>query len=67
MQCLDPKAACLGTPIRTEWSSRLVVVQVLYTVRGPEFIFHGVRVENLNQQLGDWPHNEGLLWVFEDS
>ncbi|KAK3933477.1 hypothetical protein QBC46DRAFT_368726 [Diplogelasinospora grovesii] len=66
MQRLNPKVAYLGCPVRTGWSSHVVVVQVLYTLWKPELIFHGVRVENLDGDFRNWPYTEGLLWVLED-
>ncbi|KAK3933652.1 hypothetical protein QBC46DRAFT_368648 [Diplogelasinospora grovesii] len=62
MQRLTPKVAYLGSPVRTGWSSHVVVMQVLYTLWKPELIFHGIRVENLDGDLRNWPYTEGLLW-----
>ncbi|KAJ2978966.1 hypothetical protein NQ176_g3528 [Zarea fungicola] len=53
-----------GKFIKTPWSDQVVVVEVLYSVKVSQFIFHSVRAVNKDFQW-DWPDITSLLWVIE--
>jgi hypothetical protein len=55
-----------GSVIETPWSSRIIVVEVLFTVRTSKWTFHGIRAVNAERCAWDWPELENLLWVFDD-
>jgi hypothetical protein len=55
-----------GSVIETPWSSHVVVVEVLFTVKTSRWIFHGVRAVNAERQNWDWPDPENLLWLVEN-
>ena len=56
----------IGSFIKTDWSSQLVIIEVLYTVENLVRTFHGVRFKNLEKKTEDWPQDEGLLWVYNE-
>ena len=56
----------VGLFIKTEWSSRLVILEVLYTIKKLGRTFYGVRFENLDEKTGDWLQTEGPLWVYKE-
>ncbi|KAI9155793.1 hypothetical protein HJFPF1_08382 [Paramyrothecium foliicola] len=55
-----------GSVIETPWSSQIIVVEVLFTVRTSKWTFHGIRAVNAERRAWDWPELENLLWVFDD-
>ncbi|KAI9146679.1 hypothetical protein HJFPF1_13584 [Paramyrothecium foliicola] len=55
-----------GSVIETPWSSHIVVVDVLFTIKTSKWTFHGVRAANTKRRAWDWPELEHLLWVFDD-
>ncbi|KAJ2979271.1 hypothetical protein NQ176_g3357 [Zarea fungicola] len=55
---------CSGRSIQTPWSDQVVVMDVLYSLKGSRTVFHGVRAVNTNLQW-DWPDIVSLLWVVE--
>ena len=64
---LRAESAYRGSFVRTAWSSNVVILQVLYSLRTPNQIFHGVKVDTLDQEVGASTDGNGLLWVAEDS
>ncbi|KAJ2973937.1 hypothetical protein NQ176_g6321 [Zarea fungicola] len=55
---------CSRRSIQTPWSDQVVVMDVLYSLKGSRTVFHGVRAVNTNLQW-DWPDIVSLLWVVE--
>lgn len=53
-----------GRFIKTPWSDHVVVLDVLYSVKVAESVFHGVRAVNTDLQW-DWPDIIHFLWVLE--
>lgn len=66
MMQLQPDWAHRGSFVQTAWSSSVVILQVLYTIKTPDRIFHGAIVENLDQASGT-SATDNLLWVVDDS
>lgn len=65
MELLSPKRCYRGCIVPTPWSQRVIVVDVIYSVKIHDLNFHGIRVKNTDMNW-DWPNVENLLWVAED-
>ncbi|KAJ3497419.1 hypothetical protein NLG97_g1924 [Lecanicillium saksenae] len=53
-----------GRFIKTPWSDQVVVLDVLYSVKASQSVFHGVRAMNTDLRW-DWPDVVHFLWVLE--
>ena len=56
----------VGSLLKSDWSSKLVIIEVLYIIKKQGCSFYGLRVDNVDKNSGDWPDNEGLLWVYKE-
>ncbi|KAH8655519.1 hypothetical protein BX600DRAFT_385289 [Xylariales sp. PMI_506] len=66
MKPIQPVLAYCGASVQTVWSSHVIIVQVLYSLKARNETFHGVKVETLNYESGHPLYYDGLLWVVED-
>lgn len=67
MKHLDPDGKYEGSFVRTAWSSRVVILRVLYTITSTNqsILFHGVKAKTTDRKQEASAEDE-LLWVFKD-
>ncbi|KAH6881185.1 hypothetical protein B0T10DRAFT_411212 [Thelonectria olida] len=65
MELVAPQSWLRGAPVRTTWSSDVVVKQVLVTLRSAKRMFHGIIASNLDSGPWDWPRSDCPIWVVD--
>ncbi|KAH6874173.1 hypothetical protein B0T10DRAFT_588005 [Thelonectria olida] len=65
MELVAPQSWLRGAPVRTTWSSDVVVKQVLVTLRSAKRMFHGIIASNLDSGPWDWPRSDCPMWVVD--